>query len=81
MEVSQEIQEILSRTEMTGNQNSFNVKSNYKYNIVWLNVIKMMYLHLGGLYGIYRYLYYNEFKGYTAIWCKYTHFNLFCVNY
>ncbi|XP_031772767.1 acyl-CoA desaturase [Apis florea] len=78
MEISQEIvQEKLSRREMTQNQNSFNVKSNYKYNIVWKNVISLTYLHFGGLYALFLLFRDNEVNRYTIIWCKYKHFNLF----
>lgn len=43
MEISQEtIQEKFHKKEMTRNQNSLNIKSNYKYNIVekynWNNI-------------------------------------------
>lgn len=81
MEISQEtVQEKFHKKEMTRNQNSLNVKSNYKYNIVWKNIIGMIYLHLGGLYGWLFCLDIYE-RIYTILWYKYTFFNLFYVNY
>lgn len=81
MKIIQEgFKELFYKKEITKNQNSFNVKSNYKYNIVWKNVIAMIYLHFGGLYGCFLFFKLHE-TAYTSFWCKYTYFNLFCINY
>lgn len=51
----------------------------YEWKIVWRNVILFIYFHIGALYGFY--LWGNGVKGYTILWCKYKHFNLFSINY
>lgn len=68
MKIIQEgFKELFYKKEITKNQNSFNVKSNYKYNIVWKNVIAMIYLHFGGLYGCFLFFKLHE-TAYTSFW-------------
>lgn len=43
--------------------------SQYRWKIVWRNVIAFVYLHIGALYGFY--LFFTGAKFLTLIWSKY----------
>lgn len=78
MKIIQEgFKELFYKKEITKNQNSFNVKSNYKYNIVWKNVIAMIYLHFGGLYGCFLFL--NFMKQHIQVSGVSTHILIYFV--
>lgn len=47
-------------------------KSNYKWNIVWRNVIILLYYHVSAVYG--AYLIFTVAKWYTIIFCKFFNF-------